>query len=214
MYPYLWTLNKWIIGKILLLSCEIFVKWKLHAVLEMDTWGCSSWRVKAQAPHPYGSSEALHHNPISTGLKPHYILVQGSTTTFIFIRSLSFKLEYIQEKIENDRDWDLRDFLILLRILYGRISTMPLTKNANIFCMPNLSKNWWNIRARLVNIFKNCFLFLKTKNTKNLFGKGGVFLFFMFSMKDTKTVLEKTSQIQSMYCRTSGATNSPKSNCL
>ena len=34
--------------------------------------------------------------------------------------------------------------------------------------------------ACLVHIFKNCFLFFKTKNTKNLFVKGGVFLFFMF----------------------------------
>ena len=33
-----------------------------------------------------------------------------------------------------------------------------------------------------VLIFKNCFLFLKTKNIKNLIGKGGVFLFFMFSV--------------------------------
>ena len=137
MYPYLWTLNKWIIGKILLLSSEIFVKWKLHAVLEMDIWGCASWRVKAQA----GSSEALDHNPISTGPKPHYIfwlgMVQGSNTTCIFIRSLSFRLEYIQEKIENDQDWDFRDFLRLLRISYGRISTMSLTKNANIFRISN-----------------------------------------------------------------------------
>ena len=72
-----------------------------HAVLEMDTW-----RVKAQAPHPHGSSEALDHNPISTGPKPHYIfwlgMVQGSTTTCIFIISLSFRLEYIQGK---DRKW-------------------------------------------------------------------------------------------------------------
>ena len=35
-----------------------------------------------------------------------------------------------------------------------------------------------NLRDCLVPIFNNCFLFLKTKNTKNLFGEGGVFLFF------------------------------------
>ena len=35
-----------------------------------------------------------------------------------------------------------------------------------------------NLRDCLVPIFNNCFLFLKTKNIKNLFGEGGVFLFF------------------------------------
>ena len=34
------------------------------------------------------------------------------------------------------------------------------------------------LRIDLVAIFKNFFLFLKTKNTKNMFGEGGVFLFF------------------------------------
>ena len=38
-----------------------------------------------------------------------------------------------------------------------------------------------SLRACLVPIFKNRFLFLKTKNTKNLFGEGDVFLFFVFS---------------------------------
>ena len=34
----------------------------------------------------------------------------------------------------------------------------------------------------LVLVFKNYFLFLKTKNTKNLFEKGNMFLFFVFSV--------------------------------
>ena len=46
-------------------------------------------------------------------------------------------------------------------------------------------------RACLVPVFKNCFLFLKTKNTKNLFGKEGVFLFFVFSVF-SKTIFFRT----------------------
>ena len=38
-------------------------------------------------------------------------------------------------------------------------------------------ENKENIRACLVAVFKNCFLFLKTKNTENVFGKGGDFCF-------------------------------------
>ena len=39
------------------------------------------------------------------------------------------------------------------------------------------------LRVYLVAIYKNYFMFLKTKNTKkNLFGKEGVFLFFVFSV--------------------------------
>ena len=165
-----------------------------HAVLEMDTW-----RVKAQAPHPHGSSEALDHNPISTGPKPHYILVQGSTTTCIFIRSLSFRLEYIQEKIENDQDWDFRDFLRLLRISYGRISTMPLTKNENIFCMSNLSKNWWNTKGLFGSCFQKLFFVLENKKIqKTCLGKGVCFCFLCFLWKTPKLFWKKL----------------PKSNCL
>ena len=33
----------------------------------------------------------------------------------------------------------------------------------------------------MVDVFKNCFLFLKTKNTKNMFGKGGCVFAFCVS---------------------------------
>ena len=41
----------------------------------------------------------------------------------------------------------------------------------------------------LVLVFKNCYLFLKTKNKKNLFGEGGMFLFFVFSVFSKITFL-------------------------
>ena len=48
-----------------------------------------------------------------------------------------------------------------------------------------------SIRAYLVSVFKNYFLLLKTKDTKNLFGEGAVFLFFVFSLF-SKTIFLRT----------------------
>ena len=42
----------------------------------------------------------------------------------------------------------------------------------------------------LVLVFKNCFLFLKIKNTKNLFEEEDVFLFFVFFMFSKTTFLK------------------------
>ena len=56
---------------------------------------------------------------------------------------------------------------------------MPLTKNANIFRISNLSKNWWNTK----DLFsKTIFCSCKQKIQKNLFWERSVFLFFMFSV--------------------------------
>ena len=41
-----------------------------------------------------------------------------------------------------------------------------------------------NLRVCLFVVFKNHFLFLKTKNIKNIFGEIGVFLFFVFPIKN------------------------------
>ena len=46
------------------------------------------------------------------------------------------------------------------------------------FCLFSFCFKWW-LRACLVSIFKNYFLFLK-KNTKNVFGKVGDFCFLCF----------------------------------
>ena len=50
-------------------------------------------------------------------------------------------------------------------------------------------RNRGNLRACLVTVFKNYFLFLKTKNTKNMFGEGDVFLFFVFFVFSKTTFL-------------------------
>ena len=54
---------------------------------------------------------------------------------------------------------------------------------------PNGCYLMFKMKSCLVLVFKNCFLFLKTKNTKNLFGEGGVFLFFVFSVFSKTTFL-------------------------
>ena len=63
------------------------------------------------------------------------------------------------------------------------------------------------LRVCLVPAFKNCFLFLKTKNTKNLFGERDAFLFFVFSIfsKTTFLIIIKKCfycffTIQIIYC--------------
>ena len=46
----------------------------------------------------------------------------------------------------------------------------------------------YNLRVYLVVIFKNYFLYLKTKNIKNIFGKGDVVCFLCFSRSQKVTI--------------------------
>ena len=49
----------------------------------------------------------------------------------------------------------------------------------------------YNLRVYLVVIFKNYFLYLKTKNIKNMFGEGGVVCVLCFSCSQKVTILKQ-----------------------
>ena len=72
--------------------------------------------------------------------------------------------------------------------LYQINCLLNIKKSSQNLC-PRYFQNKEKLGACLVPVFKNYFLLLKIKNTKNLFRKESMFLFFVFSVFSKTTIL-------------------------